>query len=68
MNSWVQLHAWAKRRKLGLYHQGGMIVLHRATGDQATLISVQTGSALAQDDGDRMARAAITAALREAPL
>jgi hypothetical protein len=43
-------------------------ILHRGTGDTATLVSVQTGKALAGDDSDRMARAAIEAALREAPL
>lgn len=68
MKTWPQLTAWAKRRKLTLHNMGGAIALYRSTGDLATLISLHTGKALAGDDSDRMARAAIEAALREAPL
>jgi hypothetical protein len=68
MKTWPQLEAWAARRKLAVHNQGGTIALYRTTGDRATLVSVATGKALIGDDADRMARAAIEAALREAPL
>jgi hypothetical protein len=68
MKSWEQLSTWAARRKLAVHNQGGVVVLHRATRDRATLVSVQAGRAMTGDDGDRVARAAIEAAIREVTL
>jgi len=65
VKTWSELEQFAARRKLKLYNRGAVVVVHRATGDLATIASIHTGKALTGADQDRIARAAIEAAIRE---